>query len=278
MTPLAPHRLLQRRVTDRLCRPLARVLRATLLLGGFAFVVGCPTLGRHQELEDRVRDLEKFKIERDLLRKQDEQRLENLAKKIQGAATELRADFARLANKLEGSVEEQRKVLGRLEELDFLAKRLNEEMGLVKKFLEQRFRVVVEARPPDMPKDPEKILVYAQREFKAKRYEQTITALRIFLRDFPKHEKFQAGGLLLGETYRAQGRWGQALAAYEMTYTHDIKTAEAATSLWYSALALEAWGKCKKSRQMLKYLLSNHKSAAEVAQAKAKLKEKCEEK
>lgn len=235
---------------------------------------GCVTLGRHKLMEDRVLALERFERETKELLQRDVTRLENLNTRLQEATEELRLSGAGIGARIGGIEEDQRHLTGKLEEVEHLARLLEVQVGLLRGFVDERFAVSLTPLPTDTPKEPLPMLEYAERALKAGQHEKARVVLQHFIKHHNSHEKAPTAQLMLGETYRLQRRYRQALKQYFEVYEPYARTPasrappEVPQALWLAAKTLQESGACRKAVEMLKLLQRSYRGSPEALQAK----------
>jgi len=254
-----------------------RLAQLTTLLLLFSFVSACATLGRHKELEKRVLALEKFQRDTTAVLQRDVTRLENLNQRIQKATAELRRYGAGLAAKVEGQEEAGRQLLGRIEELQHLTAKFSEDMGAVRKFLDRKFGFSLVKLPANTPKQPDKLYSFAISQLKANKIDLARALFQHFVKHHSNHPRALTAGLNIGETYRMQRRYKDALKAYFAVYepwANRTKKAppEVPIALWLAAKALQESGACRKSIDMYKEIIRSFRKSPEATKAKQKLK------
>ena len=241
----------------------------------------CVTIGRHEVLEKRVLELEKFRHDTKLILERDLGRLENLSARIKDASATLRKHGASLAAKVDGQADDLRAIRGRIEEVDFLSGRMSAELDVVKRFLDERFGLSVAALPRDVPTEPAQMLEYAEKRFKAGQFDLVRAVLRKFLQDYPAHERDLDVRLLIGSSYHREKRFKQALQAYYGAYKPYAQTPskappKAVEALWLAAKALMDGGDCAKSLDMYRFLSRKHRKSERAEEANRIAKEtKC---
>lgn len=243
--------------------------------------VSCVTIGRHQELEDRVAQLERYKRDLEQASKRDETRFQNLAKQIKDAADDLRKQSASIAANVDASRDDLRKLMGRIEEIEHLSGRLAAEMDIIKKFLDSRFGLTVTPLPADLPTDPGNLFDYGRKRMAMGQYDLARSVFRHFLRQHDQHEKADEALLAVGESYHKQRRWQQALKAYGELYekyagrSRKNTPAIVARALLLAGQALDDGGNCSKAKDMYRLLIRTKRDAPEAETAKTRIKKKC---
>ena len=242
------------------------------------FVSGCVTLDRYRALEDRVITLERHKAETERLFDRDLDRLENLNDRLHSASEELHRNGASLNARIEGTEEDFRRTTGRIEELAHLSRQLASQMDAVRALMDERFGVTIIPLPPDLPTEPEAMLTYAREKHEAAEHPLARAVLEHFLKTHNEHEKARQAQLLLGDCFRAQQRYRQALKQYFEVYEPFADSPasrappEAATALWLAANALGESGECRRSLQMYRLLVRTYRNAPETEQARERIR------
>jgi len=250
-----------------------------VLLSGTS--IGCVTLGRHKALEARVVALEKWGDETRAQLKRDVGRLENLNTRIKSASAELRKYGAGLAAQVGGVEEQQRHFRGRVEEIEHTSQQLSDDLVVVRRFLDRKFGVSFVKLPKDLPKAPRKMFEVATQQMAAKKYDVARAIFQHFVRENPANALVLEAQLAIGETYRAQRRYKDALKVFFKVYEpwegRETKAPrQVPTALWLAGQALIDSGACAKAMGMYKMLARYFRNAPEAVKAKAWQKEhKC---
>ena len=234
-------------------------------------------MGRYNAMEKRVLALESFQRDTQQVLQRDVTRLENLNTRIKEATTTLREQSAGLAAKIGGVESDFRKVTGRIEEIDYLNQKVSDDLLIIKKFLDTKFRVSFVKLPKDLPKEPKALFEYATRRMAAKNYDLARVVYQHYVQEHPNHELVGEAELAMGETYRLQRRYKDALKVYFKLYApwegrESKAPPHVATGLWLAGQALIDSGACPKARQMFKMLSRYFKTSPEAAKAKEWLK------
>ncbi len=237
--------------------------------------VGCVSLGRYQELELRVVAMEKFREETLQAAKTNQERLEELVGRIKTQADELKKATANSTAKGNDLADDQRRLKGQIEELDFTAVRLGGQVEVMRKFMEQRFGTTLLALPPDVPKDPKAMFKYGMDKLKAGQVDIGRAVLRQFAHENPTDPDAPKALLAIGDSYRTAKDWNSALKVYKDIFERYKDKPEAPTALFLAGKALHDQKKCKEAQGMWKYLIQNFPKSPESTEAKGLLKLKC---
>ncbi|MFT7624701.1 MAG: TolA-binding protein [Myxococcota bacterium] len=240
-------------------------------------LVGCVTLGKYRALEQRVVAMEKFRTEVKQTQARDTARVENLNTRLKESTEGQRKITAGLASRVDALSDDGRRLLGRVDELQHAAQLINDDVQAIKNFLDRKLSFTMVKIPADTPKAPDALYTYAGKKLKAGKLPLARVLFQRYLEQFPKHEKADGARLSIGETYRLQRRYRDALKAYFHVYQpwegREAKAPpEAATALWLAGQALLESGECGKAMQMYKLLASSFKKAPEALKAKEKVK------
>jgi len=230
-------------------------------------------------LQDRVRGLEKWRQSTEHVLKRDVKRLENLNTQIKRATKELRRYGAGLAARVDGMEEDQRRLQGRLEELDHLAGLASSHVALIRGFIDERFGVVLVPLPKGMPTERVAVLKFGQDKLRENNFDDALAVFQHWLKTFPDGAEKTQVRFAMASAYRHLRRHGAALKIYKQVFEpHAHKgrkaPAEASEALWEAARTLEERGDCKKAVGMYKYLVQLYRSSPRAVEAKALLKNK----
>jgi TolA-binding protein len=232
----------------------------------------CVTTGRYDALEARVAALEHFKRDYAQLRKRDTERFDRLNKRIKQTKELIQQVKASLNLRLSSGKTTDVRLKGRLEELDFVLKRLSDQFGMVKSFLEKRFALTLRRLPPDVPKDAPGMLTYAKKLFKSSDYSMTRLVLKKLIAMHPQHVLLPDALLLVGDTHRMQRQKRHALKAYKEVFERYRKSTAAATALLHAGHTLSESGQCRKAITMYRFLYGNYPKSPHAKEARALVK------
>lgn len=234
----------------------------------------CVTIPRFRDLEDRVAVIEKRQAELDEEQRRDQDRMERLHQDLQAATEALRAATANQGADVEGVKGEVARLRGTDEEMNYRLSRLQEDMELVKKTLEEKLGMVVVRLPPGAGNDPESW-------FKAGKTAldrgDTRTARGLFQRILdqnPDHARAPEAQYFMGETYFRDGMLPQAIREYQRVHDRyrTVKDAPVGAALLRISECLLKRGECAKARDVLKYLVDLNRRSAEAQEAQKRLK------
>jgi len=229
---------------------------------------GCVKSSDHDKLTQRVSSLEQFRNETRRALKADLSRAENLSSRLKEAASELRKSGADINVRLDDQEQANRRLKGRLEEVEYLTKKLTEKLDRIGKFLDNRMGFSIIDLPKDLPQNPEGLLQAAEAALKKNDHALTRAIVRKFKDDFGNHADNARALLLLGESYRKEAKYKPALKAYEEIWVHHKDHAVAPMALLYAGHTLRDSNECKKAIQMYRLLSKTFRKMPEAIKAK----------
>lgn len=237
-------------------------------------LAACVTIPRFREVEDRVVAIEKRNAELEEEQRRDQERMQRLHQDLQEATEALRAATANQGADVEGVKGEVARLKGTDEEMNYRLSRLQEDMELVKKTLEEKLGMVVVRLPPGVGNDPDSW-------FKAGKAAldrgDTRTARGLFQRILdqnPDHARAPEAQYWMGETYFRDGMLPQAIREYQRVHDRyrTVKDAPVGAALLRIAECLSKGGECAKARDVLRYLMDFARKSPEAQEAQKRLK------
>ncbi len=237
-------------------------------------LAACVTIPRFREVEDRVAALEKRNAELEQEQRRDQERMQRLHRDLQEATEALRAATANQGADVEGVKGEVARLKGSDEEMNYRLSRLQEDMDLVKKTLEEKLGMVVVRLPPGVGNDPDSW-------FKAGKAAldrgDTRTARGLFQRlldQNPDHARAPEAQYGMGEAYFRDGMLPQAIREYQRVHDRyrTVKDAPVGAALLRIAECLQKRGECAKARDVLRYLVDLARKSPEAQEARKRLK------
>jgi len=234
----------------------------------------CVTIPRFRDLEDRVAVLEKQKADLEEEQRRDQERMQRLHQDLEAATEALRAANANQGADVEGLKADVARLKGTDEEMNYRVSRLQEDMDLVKKTLEEKLGMVVVRLPPGVGNDPESW-------FKAGKAAldrgDTRTARGLFQRILdqnPDHARAPEAQFFMGETYLRDGMYPQAIREFQRVHDRyrTVKGAPVEAALLKISECLMKRGECAKARDVLRYLSDYNRKAPEADEARKRLK------
>ncbi len=206
----------------------------------------------------------------------DVKRIENLNQRLKSGAEEVRKAMAALSARLDAQSDDGRLLLGRVEELQHTAQLATDDLVSIKEFLDRKLGFTMVKLPPDTPKEPTALFEFATRKLKQKKLPLARVLMQKFVEAYPKHDRVLAARLSIGETYRLQRRFRDALKVYFRVYEpwegrESKAPPEAAEALWLAGQALLDSGDCAKAVAMYKLLIRSFRKADRAAKAKEKV-------
>jgi len=244
------------------------MLRYSLLILAAVLLSSCVKSSEHEELMQRVASLEQFRNETKRALKADLARAENLSNRLKEAAKDLRKGGADINVRLDDHDQANRRVRGRLEELEFLSQKLADKLQRIGKFLDTRMGFSIIDLPKDLPQTPDGLLTSASAAFEKKDLVLARAIVRKFMNDFGNHEGRAQALFLMGETYRQESKFKPALKAYEEVWVHHKNHPVTPKALLSSGHALRDSNECKKAMQMYRLLTKTFRKTPEATRAK----------
>ncbi len=237
-------------------------------------LVACVTIPRFRELEDRVAALEKRNAELEDEQRRDQERMRRLHHDLEQATEALRAATANQGADVEGVKGEVARLKGTDEEMNYRLSRLQEDMELVKKTLEEKLGMVVARLPPGVGNDPESWFKAGKAALERG---DTRTARGLFQRildQTPDHARAPEAQFWMGEAYFRDGMFPQAIREYQRVHDRyrTVKDAPVGAALIRIFECLMKRGECGKARDVLRYLVDSFPKAPEVKEARRHLK------
>lgn len=229
------------------------------------------TLGRFEELEAKLATLERANLTNE---ERDSKRFDNLTRLVKDATDRIDKTSATLQSRLDGAAQDDQRIRGTLEEIQFNLSKLARDTEVLRKAAEERWALNFSAAPvQDMPQDADGLLAYGQKMLEAGQTGPARGAFVEFLKKFNTDPRGPLAHYGLGRAYygerqmkQAVREFGEAFKAWQSVPASKAPP-EAPESLWYAGLALESLD-CKKSKDMLKFLRQSYPKSSRAAEAK----------
>lgn len=234
----------------------------------------CVTVWRFRETEDRVAALEKRLSDLEEDRKRDLEKLERLHRDLLEATETLRLATANQGADLEQLRGDIAKLRGDEEEIQYRLSRLNDDVELIKKGLEEKLGLVIVKVPQTAGSDPES---WFKAGLEALNRGDNKTARGLFqqiIDRHPDHPKAPEAQYLMGESYFRDGMLPQAIREFQRVHDRyrNVKGAPVEKALLRISECLVKRGECGKAQDVLRYLIDYNGKSAEAKEAKERLK------
>jgi TolA-binding protein len=245
-----------------------------LLFPFLALCVSCVTLTRHQVLEDKVSVLERRIAELEDEKNRNEEKMERLHKDLQEATEALRLKTAGVSEDTDALKLEVARLKGVDEEVLYKIAKIQEDLDLIKKTLEDKLGTVLVPLPAGLQGDAKSLLKGAEDAMAKGDFRVARAILQRFLDTYKDDELAPKAQHLLGETYFREGKYQQAVREFQRVYDRykTVKGAPVEPALLRIAQSLLKMGECAKSKEVLKFLVDYNKKAQEAGEAQKMLK------
>lgn len=233
---------------------------------------GCVTVGKFNELQNRVVVLEKQYVELDERNSRDMQRLENLNSLLKQAKDGLQRDSANLLATLEEISQRSRDNAGAIEEIRF---QLEKNSSLVKQltdFIDRKFGESLSVLPADLPKDAAGLFQAGVTRMKSKQTQQARAIFRQYIDKFGTETNVADAQFYVGETYFLENALDSAMTEYQAVYTQYRTHARAGEALLRIGEALVVKKDCTKAKQVWDLLVKEFPKSPHAATAKDRTK------
>jgi TolA-binding protein len=250
-------------------------MRNLLLAGAILSVLsaGCVSIGKFNVLKDRVLVLEKEKaaLAQDLERVNA--RVENLNERVAEKTENLQKTGASFGADLDAIRDEQAKLTGRVEQLEFRVENLVRQTQVLIDTMDEKLGTSVAALPKDLPQEKGALYDLGEQRLRGGMVKVARAIFREYVKRYPEDDKADDAQLFVAETYRTEKKCDVAIREYQMVHDKWPKGDMVAKALWQISACLLEQGDCAKARGVLEYLVDFAKSAPEAAEARAKLDE-----
>lgn len=232
----------------------------------------CVTLGRFEQLEARVSEME---LERQKLRAELEAgvtRLENLHGMLKQAEETLRSSGANLGLRTEQLEATVPKLLGKLEEAGHLLATAVRDLDIVKRELFDRLGVVTVFLPKDVPKTAEEVWTLAQKELKKEDTRVARALLDYFEASFPEDERADDALMTLGRLAEGEGDQVGAIKVYQRVSERYPKGDQAVKAMYRIGDLFVERGDCKRAKGVYELMARTWPDSGDGRAAKEKAK------
>lgn len=189
---------------------------------------------------------------------------------LRRADADLQANF----DSLKGSMQS---VTGRMEELEHLIKRQNEDNDRRIAALEDQVVKLQMALNLDgstgEAASPDNLYLKGLSAFRAGEMTSARTAFNQFIAQYSSHELVSNAKYWIGETYYGDKNYEQAILEFQEVIKHYPKTEKAPAAMFKQALAFRAIKDTKSTQYLLKRLIADYPKSEEAAKAKQLQKE-----
>lgn len=236
---------------------------------------GClVTTSKFELLEARVAVLEKEKVDLADEQKRSQARMEKLNDSLQEATEALRKGGANLGADVDALKADVARLRGADEEQSYGQNKQREDIDAIKRILDEKLGAPVVQLPPGLPTDRDPLFKAGKAAFDKGDWPTARGILRKFLDTFPDEPRAAEAGVLIGESFLKEGKFGQATAEFQRVFNkfQGQKGAPVPRALLGIAQALQKQGDCKKAGGVLKLLIEYDRKAPESEQAKDQLK------
>jgi len=245
-----------------------------LLVPFLALSISCVTLTRHQVFEDKVSALERRISELEDEKNRNEEKMQRLHNDLQEATEALRQKTAGVSEDTDALKLEVARLKGVDEEVLYKIAKIQEDLDLIKKTLEDKLGIVLVPLPAGLQGDAKSLFKGAEDAMAKGDFRVARAILQRFLDTYKDDELAPKAQYLLGETYFREGKYQQAVREFQRVYDRyrTIKGAPVEAALLRIAQSLLKMGQCAKSKEVLKFLVDYNKKAQEAVEAQKMLK------
>lgn len=247
-----------------------------LIIFALLLSAGCVSAGRADELEARIRKLERgHDEEREELQNQvaaAKKQLAELENLMESATTVVKKNNADIALDVRQLKDEMQAIQGEMAEIRNSSEQSNRE-------LEQRMQQFARKAGVDVPIDPSIIPSTKEAHYKAalrshQNSDHTIARglLREYIKRYPNDEKVPEAQYYLGASYLKQGQPATALGEYRVVITEHAQSDVVIKTLFDMGLAFWELHSCDDARAALGALIKREPKSSFATQAKAKLR------
>lgn len=240
-----------------------------IVLCGVLVMTGCMPWWTGREMQDDLSEMEARQAE---LEQEAQKREEELAQMIAEAKAEieeleevleearriLARDSADLGDDVRQTRREITEVLGRLEEVEFRHRRLQQSFELFREDMDRRFADI----------EPDELLEKAQNFQDEGEYDLARRALERFLSDHEGHDLVSEARLELGDVYYHLEKWENAGAQFTRVSDDATSRARQAYATHRVAEVFVQMGECDTARLFFEAVVEDYPSAEEVSEAR----------
>jgi TolA-binding protein len=244
------------------------------VLTAAVFCSGCVSIWRFKETEKRLEALEKQNAGLEEDRKRDRDAMERLHQDLLAGTEALRKGGANLGADLDAVRSDLARAKGTNEEFVYKLVKLQEDVDLIKKALDDKFGLALVQLPKGLPQDKDGLYKSGKAAVDKGDLTTGRGVLRKYLDTYPDDAQAATAQFLIGETYFKESKWGQAIREYQRVHDRyrETKGSPVEKSLLRIAECLLKQDDCKKAAGVLKYLSEYNRKAPEADKAKELLK------
>ncbi|MGM0578522.1 MAG: tetratricopeptide repeat protein [Myxococcota bacterium] len=251
-------------------RHAVRLGGVALLIGALAAqAAGCVTMGRFEELESRVAELELERTKLKASMEEDVKRLENLHVQLTKAEETLRRSGANLGLRMERVEQDLAEVEGEVEALTFRMKGLNRSAEILKRVIAERLGATSVFLPADLPEDAEGVWRRGEELERAERYPEARAVFDYFEASFSDDPRAPEALVRLARLAEQEGDIGGAIELYRRVADQYVDSDQAPEALWRIGELLAARGDCKRAKSIFGYLEKEYGDSEAAGRADA---------
>ncbi len=232
---------------------------------------GCATLGEHEKLTARVKELE---LERERVKatmEQDVKRMENLHALLTQAEETLRNQGANLGIRVERLEADMPKLKGDLEALQVRLERALRDVEVIKRELADKLGSTRLFLPADLPKDADGMWKAAEDRRKAGQLLEAKAIYQTFEASFPSDPRADDALMAIGGVQEQENDLTAAIKTYGAVEGRYPQGDQAPKAVLRIGELMTVQGACKRAKDIYDYLRKQYKSAPEAAQAAKRL-------
>jgi len=236
--------------------------------------ISCVTITRHEVWEAKVMVLERRVAQLEEDKRRNEERLQRLYNDLQEATETLTVRGAGLSADIEALRLDIARLNGADEEVLYKISKLQEDIDLIKKAIEEKLGIVLVPLPAGLKGDAKSLFQAAEDAMTKGDLRVAKAILQRFLDSYKDDKLAPKAQFLLGEAYFKEGKYQQAVREFQRVYDRYRSSREAPVeaALLRIAQSLLKMGECSKAREVLKFLIDYNKKAPEATEAQNMLR------
>jgi tol-pal system protein YbgF len=235
-------------------------------------VSGCVTLGRFEELEQRVNALERDHVALRERTDVHETRLENLNSILKRSEADLREGFAATSSTVDEIDERLRRTMGSLESSQFQMERDSRLIKRIADLLDAKYGTTLAALPDNLPTEPEALYKAGVDRLNAGNWKEARAVFREYLSRNPSGANAADAQFGVGESLFGEKDYERAIGEFKAVFAAYKESPRAGDALLRIGDALVAQQQCAKAKQVYELVVREVAKSPAAAKAKELLK------
>lgn len=178
----------------------------------------------------------------------------------------LQRNNADLGVEVQNNREGLSEISGRIEELEFKIKRLEQDLELFKEDVDLRFEGSGVAA--QLPQEAEPLFAQGKRDYDAGKFRPARKAFEQYMKSFASGQHAAQAQFLLGMTYFRESQWVTSVFEFQKVVKSYEDSAQVADASYHIGVALMKMGRCDQAGAWFDLLLDEYGSSKWVGEAR----------